>query len=84
MTAAVRSLVVFLAFATLLIAPFRTPAGEAEVYMNLRMAAYQRGDYRCAAASSAFALKEAETFGETDQRFTMTFFCFPIVRFHDA
>ena len=74
MTVALRNLFAFLGFATLLFAPFRVSAGEAEwqAHMKLGMAAYQRGDFRSAAASYAVALKEAEAFGEIDQRLTIT------------
>ncbi|MEK7436845.1 MAG: tetratricopeptide repeat protein, partial [Pseudomonadota bacterium] len=63
-----------LGFAILLLAPIRAPAGVAEwqAHMKSGAAAYQRGDHRGAAVSFAAALKEAEAFGETDQRFTST------------
>lgn len=49
-------------------------AGEVEWQAHVRTgtAAYQRGDYRGAVASFAAALKEAEAFGEADQRFALT------------
>jgi len=49
-------------------------AGEAEwkSHMNAGAAAYQRGDYNSAAASLTAALKEAESFGEADQRLAVT------------
>jgi CHAT domain-containing protein len=49
-------------------------AGEAEwkAHINSGAAAYQRGDYSSAAANLTAALKEAEAFGETDQRLALT------------
>jgi tetratricopeptide (TPR) repeat protein len=63
-----------LAFAALTFASPNASAGEAEwqAHMKAGMAAYQRGDYRSAAASFAAALKEAEAFGESHQRFATT------------
>ena len=67
-TALVQALALFLAM------PLAACAGEAEwqAHMKTGETAFQRGDYRGAAASFTAALKEAEAFGETDPRFAPT------------